>query len=628
MSRTVFRVAAVWIALSWLAAPAIAQSGTPIKLSVDATDAPRKILRVHEVVPATTGPFVLYYPKWIQGVHAPIGPVMNVTGLKISANHSTLPWKRDARDIYTFHVDVPTGARALDIAFDYLIPPDGGGAVGGTATSKFMDLNWYQVVLYPAGTPARQITVEPQLMLPTGWKFGSALPVASQTGATISFRPIALDRLLDSPVIAGEFLRVWDITPPGEPIHHEIDVVADSEEALAMPDDVHKGLTNLVAESGKIFGARHYSVYHFLLTLSEHTVHFGVEHHESNDSRLPERVLISPGAAREIGGLLAHEFAHSWSGKFRRPTTMAPDDFQTPLETDLLWVYEGNTSFLGDLLAARSGLWTADEYRQALAGYAASLGPGRPGRTWRPLIDTAVAVPGVFTGGPDGGGWGNWRRGLDYYEEGELLWLEAATVMHDRSKGQRSLDDFFRAFYGGPNNGAEIKAYTLDELVQTMNQVVPYDWANFWNTRLTSTSADAPTGGIEASGWKLTFTPDMPAPARGGRGLSASTFTLGLSLSPDGHVNDATYGGPAFKAGVTSGMKIAAVNGRVFTPEILEDAIKRIGETARPIEFLVIVDDYYKTITIDYKDGARYPHLVRNESKPDYLETLLKPAAR
>ncbi len=608
--------------------PTAAQSRDAIRLAVDATDAPRKILTVHEVVPATAGQLTLYYPKWIQGVHAPIGPVMNVTGLKISAGGSTLPWRRDALDIFTFHVDVPPGANAVEISFDYLVPAGAAGAVGGSATGKFMDLNWYQVLLYPAGAPARQITVEPRLTLPSGWRFGTALAVDSQSAAAVAFQPVALDRLLDSPVIAGEFFRVWDITPPGEPVHHEIDVVADSEAALAMPAEVQQGLTNLVAESGKLFGARHYRTYHFLLTLSEHTAHFGVEHHESNDSRLPERVLISPGAAREIGGLLAHEFAHSWSGKFRRPKTMAPDDFQTPLKTDLLWVYEGNTSFLGDLLAARSGLWTTDEYRQALAGYAASLGPGRPGRTWRSVLDTAVAVPGVFTGGPDTGGWGNWRRGLDYYEEGELLWLEAATVIHEQSRGQQSIDDFFRVFYGGPNNGAEIKTYTFDELVQTMNQVAPYDWANFWNTRLTSTSAEAPTGGIEASGWKLTFTPDLPAPARGGRGLSASTFTLGLSLSSDGHVNDAIYGGPAFKAGVTSGMKIAAVNGRVFTPEILEDAIKRIGEAARPIELLVIVDDYYKTITIDYKDGARYPHLVRDEGKPDYLETLLKPAAR
>jgi predicted metalloprotease with PDZ domain len=539
-----------------------------------------------------------------------------------------LPWRRDARDIYTFHVDVPSGATALDISFDYLVPGGASGPAGGSATSKFLDLDWYQVVLYPAGTPARQITIQPELRLPAGWKLGTALPVASQTGSSVAFKPVALDRLLDSPVIAGEFFRVWDITPPGEPIHHEIDVVADSEAALAMPDEVQKGLTNLVAESAKIFGTRHYGTYHFLLTLSEHTAHFGVEHHESNDSRLPERVLISPGAAREVGGLLAHEFAHSWSGKFRRPATMAPPDFQTPLETDLLWVYEGNTSFLGDLLAARSGLWTNEEYRQALAGYSASLGPGRPGRTWRPLADTAIAVPGFFTGGPGTGGWGNWRRGLDYYEEGELLWLEAAATIHDRSAGRRSIDDFFRAFYGGPNNGAEIKPYTFDDLVQTLNQIVPYDWSNFWKARLTSTAVDAPTGGIEASGWKLTFTADAPAPARGGRGLSASTFTIGLSLSPDGRVNDATYDGPAFKAGVTAGMRVAGVNGRVFTPEILEDAIKKTGEGAHPIELLLIVDDYYKTVTVDYKDGARYPHLVRSEGKPDYFETLLKAAAR
>lgn len=627
MSHCVLRLLLLSAAVVLRSASASAQSSPSIRLTVDATQAPRKILRVEEIIPATPGPMTLFYPKWIQGVHAPIGPVNNMAGLKISANSATLPWKRDALDIFTFHVDVPPGASALAVSFDYLEPAGSGGATAGSATDKLLALNWYQVVLYPAGKPAAQILVEPRLRLPSGWKFGTALPIDSQSSSEVVFQSVALDRLLDSPLIAGEYYRVWDITPPGEPIHHEIDVVADSEAALAMPPEIQRGLTNLVAESGKLFGARHYRRYHFLLTLSQHTAHFGVEHHESNDSRLPERVLISPGAALQVGGLLAHEFAHSWSGKFRRPSDMAPPDFQTPVQTALLWVYEGNTSYLGDLLATRSGLWTMEEYRQALAGYAASLGPGRPGRTWRPLLDTAVAIPGTFTGGPDGG-WGSWRRGSDYYEEGELLWLEAATIIHERSRGQKSLDDFFRVFYGGPNSGPEIKPYTFDDLARMMNQIVAYDWAGFWNARLTATSADMPSGGIEASGWKVSFDSEAPPPARGSRAISSTTFTIGLSLGRDGTVSDATYGGPAFKAGLAPGMKVVGVNGRVYTPEILDEAIRASKDTSKPIELLTIVNDYYTTCAIDYHDGLRYPHLVRNADKPDYLSELLQPAAR
>jgi len=618
----------LWLLLSLAAAFGnvfvLAESSPAIRLAVDATQAPQKILRVHEVIPAAPGPLTLFYPKWIQGVHAPVGPISNLTGLKISTNGKLLPWRRDTLDVFTFHVDVPSGAKEVEASFDFLES----GGLTGTATSKLLDLNWYAVLLYPAGAPASRIIFSPALQLPAGWKFGTALLVENQSTSEIAFQSVALDCLLDSPLIAGEYYRVFNLTPPGEPVHHEIDVVSDSEAALAMSPEVQKGLTNVVAESGKLFGARHYRNYHFLLTLSDHTPHFGVEHHESNDSRLPERVLLSPLAPREVGGLLAHEFAHSWSGKFRRPKGLSTPDFQAPLQTELLWVYEGNTSYLGDLLAARSGMWTADDYHQALAGYAASLGPGRPGRTWRPVLDTAVAVAGTFTGGPDSGGWTSWRRGSDYYEEGELLWLEAAAVIHEQSHGQKSLEDFFHIFYGGANNGPELKPYTFDELTQTMNQVVKYDWVGFWNSRLMSVSPESPAGGIEASGWKLTFTSEQPAPGRTSRGISVSTFTIGLNLSREGVVSDVIFGGSASKAGLAPGMKVAGVNGRLFTAEILEDAIKASKTNSRPIELLVIVNDYYKICSIDYHDGERYPHLARNPDKPDYLDELLKPEAR
>jgi len=615
----------VVVAVLGVGEAALGASESTIHFTVDATHAPQKILHVRMTIPTTSGPLRLYYPKWIQGVHAPIGPITNLAGLKVSANGQVVPWKRDLLDVYTFHIVVPSGAKQIEVAFDYL---EASGPAGGTATAKLLDLNWYQVVLYPAGKPAAQLDFKAHLKLPPGWKFGTALPVESQSDSEIVFQTAPLDRLLDSPLIAGEYYRAIDLTPPGEPLHHEIDLVADSEAALAMSPEVQKGLTNVVAESGKLFGARHYRVYHFLLTLSDHTPHFGVEHHESNDSRLGERALLTSSAANEVGGLLAHEFAHSWSGKFRRPKEMCQSDFQTPLQTDLLWVYEGNTSYLGDLLAARSGMWTASDYHQMLASNAAVLGPGQPGRTWRPLVDTAAAVPGTFTGGPGGGGWASWKRGSDYYEEGELLWLEAATIIHDQSHGQKSLEDFFHIFYGGANNGPELKPYTFEELVQMLNQVVKYDWTGFWNSRLTSTSAEAPGGGIEASGWKLSFSPEPAVPGRPSRRLSDTMFTLGLDVGRDGGIRDVIYGGPAFQAGLGPGMKIAAVNGRVFTPEVISDAIHASKNNQRPIEVLAIVDDYYKTFAVDFHGDDRVPHLVRIADKPDFLEELLKPEAR
>jgi predicted metalloprotease with PDZ domain len=562
----------------------------------------------------------VYYPKWIPGEHGPDGPISSVTGLKFVAGGKTIPWKRDTLDVFTFHVDVPDGVTELNANFDF-IEPD-----GFSSTDTLTVLEWNDVVLYPAGVPAQQLSYEAKLILPDGWKFGTPLPIDSQSGSQINFKPISLDLLVDSPVIAGEFYRAIDITPPGEPIHHELDLVADSEVALKLSPENQKQMTNLVAESGKLFGARHYRDYHFLLTLSDHVAHFGLEHHESNDSRLPERTLISPGAGMSLGGLLAHEFVHSWNGKFRRPADLAVPYYQAPMEDDLLWGYEGLTDYLGPLLAARSGLWTADEYHEYLASIAASLGPGRPGRTWRSLLDTAA---GLNTGGGPGGGggrgWLNWRRGGDYYDEGDLLWLEVATIIHRESRGQKTIDDFCQTFHGGPNNGPEVKTYTFDELVAALNAIAPFDWATFLHTRLDSTAAEAPTGGIENGGWKVGFSGE-PAKLSGRRGTPSDTYSIGLQLGADGSVNDSIVGSPAFEAGISSGMKVIAVNGRVYTHELLEDAIKAAKDSSQPIALLVVNDDFINTSTINYHGGPRYPHLVRDEPKPDYLDELIKPA--
>ena len=596
----------------------------PIRLAVDASQAPLGVLHSHLTMSVTPGPLSLSYPKWIPGLHEPAGPIANVSGLHFFVAQKEIPWQRDLLDVFTFHVTIPPGASQLDVSFDYLEPTGGGGPAAGMTTEKLMVLNWYQVVLYPSNAPAAQLMFEPQLKLPPSWKFGTALPAApAQYSAEVNFLPVSLERLADSPLVAGEYYRAVDITPRGEPVHHEIDIIGEAAVDVEMPDDVRKGLTNLVAESGKIFGARHYREYHFLLTLSDHTGHFGVEHHESNDSRLPERVLLSPGAAREVGGLLAHEFAHSWSGKFRRPQGEITVNLQSPMETDLLWVYEGNTSYLGDVLTARSGMWTPDDYHQTLSSAAASLGPGRPGRTWRPMVDTASAIPGMF----GGAGWGNWRRGSDYYEEGELVWLEVAQIIREDSHGQKSIDDFLHLFYGGANNGPEVKSYTFEQLAQALGQIVPYDWSTFLKSRLNSTAAEAPLAGLERAGWNLVFNADPPRGGRSSRTPSNTVYTIGVTLSGDGNISDVIWDGPAFNAGIRPGMKLVAVNGRIYTADSLADAIRGSKGSTQPITVLVSKDDYFKTSTINYHGGDRYPHLVRDDSKPNALDDLLKPLA-
>lgn len=610
--RTLVCLAAVLV----MAAPA-ALSGETISVTVDATRTQQKLLRAHLVIPVSAGPLTLYYPKWIPGNHRASGPINNVTGLKFEGGGKTIPWKRDLLDAFTFHLEIPAGVSHLDARFDYIEPEN------DSATDKLMVLEWNEVVLYPAGNPAQQLSYEAKLLMPEGWKFGTSLPIENQSGNQVAFKPISLDMLVDSPVITGEFYRAIDLTPAGEPIHHEIDMVADSEAALNMSPENRKQMTNLVAESGKLFGARHYRDYRFLFTLSDHVAHFGLEHHESNDSRLPERTLLQPGSGMMLGSLLSHEFVHSWNGKFRRPADLTVSYFEAPMETDLLWVYEGLTDYLGPMLAARSGLATPEQYHEYLAGIAASLGSGRPGRTWRPLLDTAVGEPAIAYGR---GGWLNWRRGVDYYEEGDLLWLEVATIIHRETEGQKSIDDFCQAFHGGPNNGAEVKTYTFDELVSALNAIAPYDWAGFFHTRLDSVSAEAPTGGIENGGWKVEFNAE-PAklPERGGN--ANDTYSIGLQIGSDGGVADSIVGGPAFEAGISSGMKIIGVNGRVYAQDLLADAIKAAKDSSQPISLLAVDDDYIRTCVINYHGGARYPHLIRIDDRPDYLDDLIKPRA-
>jgi predicted metalloprotease with PDZ domain len=594
-----------------------ARASETISLTVDATKSPMKILRSHEVIAVKPGPLTIYYPKWIPGEHGPEGPISSVTGLKFEGDGKVIPWTRDLLDVFTFHLDIPAGVTELHADFDFIEPE------GNSATDKLTVLEWNDVVLYPAGTPATEQTFDAKLILPAGWKFGSSLPVEKESHGEIAFKPISLDMLVDSPVIAGEYYRAVDITPPGEPIHHELDLVADSAVALDLSADNQKQMTNLVAESGKLFGARHYRDYHFLLTLSDHVAHFGLEHHESNDSRLPERTLISPNAGMALGGLLAHEFVHSWNGKFRRPADLTVPYYEQPMETDLLWGYEGLTDYLGPMLAARSGLWTATEYHEYMASIAAMLGPGRPGRTWRPLLDTAIGEPGMN----GGRGWGTWRRGTDYYDEGDLLWLEVATILHRESHGEKTIDDFCHAFHGGANNGPEVKTYTFDELVATLNGIAPFDWATFLHTRLDSTSPDAPTGGIENGGWKVEFNAE-PMKLTGRRGGATDVYSIGLQLGPDGAVNDSIVGGPAFEAGISSGMKVIAVEGRMYTHDLLEDAVKAAAmDKNLPITLTYVNDDFLHTATINYHGGPRYPHLVRDEAKPDYLDELIKARA-
>ncbi len=593
-----------------------------VTISVDATHAPRKIFHAALKIPATPGDLTLYYPKWIPGEHAPDGPVTDLAGLFFKANGKTLKWRRDTLDGFTIHVEVPAGVNEVDAELDFLSPAtlEGGFSAGSSATDKLAIISWNQVLLYPKGYKSDDINYVASLKIPDGWKFGTPLPIASQSGNEIHFSPASLTTLVDSPVITGEFLKV---VPLAQDPPTEMDIAADSAAALDAPSEVWDHYKSLVDQAQKIFGAHHYRDYHFLYTLSDHVAHFGLEHHESDDSRVDERALVDDTARKMSASLLPHEYVHSWNGKYRRPADLATPDYEQPMQDDLLWVYEGLTNYLGFVLTARSGLLTNDQDRDDLAITAARL-DHLPGRTWRNLQDTADAAPQLYFS-PQA--WYSWRRGTDFYDEDTLNWLWVDVIIRQQSKGAKSIDDFCHLFQGAPSTGPALKTYTFDDVVNTLNQVTAYDWRGFWTERLTHHGPGAPLGGIEGSGWKITYddTPsEMLSNSAGMYHFVPAAAALGLDLREDGGITDAIEGEIAAKAGIGPGMKVVAVNGRKFSPEILRDAVKSAKGGSAPIELLVENADYYKTYKLDYHGGEMYPHLVRDASKPDLLTDILK----
>jgi predicted metalloprotease with PDZ domain len=616
------------LVLAWtdLGCLLFAQSNAPtIKIAVDASEAARKIFHAQLAIPTNAGTLTLYYPKWIPGEHAPDGPVVNLAGLRFLGNGQVLKWRHDLKDNFTINVEVPVGVTEVDASLDFLSPAtfESGFSGGSSATDALTVLSWNQVLLYPRGWTADQLTYQASLRLPRGWEFGTSLPVSSHDGKQLNFVPVSLSMLIDSPVIAGRYLKVVPLnqgqTPPAE-----MDIAADSAAALNAPPEVWEHYRNLEAQAGKLFGAYHYRDYHFLFTLSDHVAHFGLEHHESDDSRIAERGLVDDDLRVLDSGLLPHEYVHSWNGKYRRPADLTTPDYQQSMQDDLLWVYEGLTSYLGDVLTARSGLWTPDQYRQALAEIAAEL-DHRPGRAWRNLQDTADFAQQLYFSSEE---WSSWRRGVDFYDEDVLNWLWVDTLIRQHTRDKKTLDDFCQLFHGAPSGAPTVKTYTFDDVVNALNQIAPYDWRGFWTERLTNHGPAAPLDGIEASGWKVVYDETRSEASHAlenDRKVINTAYSIGMLIKEDGAIIDTIEGMSAATAGIGPGMRLVAVNGRRFTTDVLRDALRAGKSSKEPLELLVENTEYYKTYKLDYHGGEKYPHLLRDESKRDRLSDIIKP---
>jgi predicted metalloprotease with PDZ domain len=597
-----------------------------LHISVDATDVERRILVIHESVPATEGrELVLLLPEWLPGWHAPGGRdhIDRLAGLKITANGKSIPWHRDEINVFAFHVAVPPGAQSLEVEYQYLSPPS---ADIGTVefTANILVLEWSSVVLYPAGHFARQIAVEAELKIPTGWQLASALEHAEASGPRTAFHRTDLETLVDSPVYAGRLFRRVELDP-GNPAPVYLDLFADRTQALEATPAQIAAHRSLIQQAYKLFGSRHYRHYDFLLSLSEALEESGLEHHQCSEDSAKPNYFTEWDKTSDFRDLLPHEFVHSWNGKFRRPADLWTPNFNVPMRNSLLWVYEGQAQYWGQVLTARSGLWSKDLALEQLALVAARHRASN-GRVWRPVQDTTNDE--VVSPRQRHQPWTSWQRFEDYYEVGQLIWLDADTLIREHSNGKKSLDDFARSFFGINEGSWTPVTYSFGDVVETLNRVEAYDWAKFLRDRLDAVNADPPLDGITRGGYRLAFD-SVPGDTFKSRELREKTtdltYSIGLSVDKDGKLKDVLWDGPAYKAGLTVDTVLVAVNGVAFDPDRLKEDITAASTAMEPLQLIVRKGDEFRVIALDYHGGLRYPHLERDPAHTALLDDILAP---
>ena len=588
---------------------------------VDMTNVNDRIFEVHETIPVQGGEVTLLYPEWLPGTHSPSNAVANFAGLMVTANGQRVSWKRDSVDMYAFHVDVPQGASALEVNFQYLGPMD---PKRGRVSSKFADLTWNSVLVYPAGYFARDIKFATTLRIPHGWDYATALNSASINDNEVKFKETTLNTLIDSPLYAGaNFKRVDLSSGPDNKVY--LDVFADKPSDMEITAEQLQYHKNLVVQAQKLFNSHHYDHYDFLFSVSDVVSGKGLEHHQSSEDGARANYFTDWAAG--VGGraLLPHEYTHSWCGKFRRPADLWTANFNVPMRNSLLWVYEGLTDYYGNVLTARSGMRTPEQARDVWAQYAAGFELS-PGRTWRSLEDTTnQPIVGSHFTTPET--WPTWQRSYDYYPESDLIWLDADTKIRELSDDRKSLDDFAKAFFGIDNGSYITVTYTFDDLVKALNAVQPYDWAGFFRARVFDVAPQVPENGFTQGGYRLVYNDTEPEWLKHSdpqRGNSFGT-SLGFSVGSEGNIDNVVWNGLAFKAGITPDMHLEAVNDQKYTPALMRETILAAEKNQQPIKLLLKRGDDYKTISLDYRGGMRYPHLERVGDTPDRLDAVLAP---
>ena len=611
-SRT--NVWVVFIVLLVCSASAAAQ--VSIKLDVDASEAFRNVVHVKESLDVRGGDIDLFYPKWIPGEHSPTGTINDMVNFFVTADGKALDWRRDDVEMFAFHVTVPAGVRQIEVRFDDVSQP------GTVATANLARIKWNRLLVYPRGVNSDNITVTASLTAPSGWQYATALTENRSSGNTVNFNGTNLTEFIDSPAIIGKYFAKVPLAT--DPVPVEMDIAGETADSIKYSPETLTWWKNLVTQANLAYGAHHYRKYRFLLTVSDEGGDEGLEHHESSEDGVGENALSDRLAMQDLGDLLSHEYTHSWNGKYRRPASLTTPDFEQPMKGDMLWVYEGLTQYMGHVLPARSGVWSVEMFRDVIADTFAGMNM-QSGRKWRPLVDTARAVQITY---PSPRGWMNARRRVDYYDEGSLVWLDADVLIRQKSNGQLSLDDFLHKFHGGQSGAPAVITYDLDQLVQALNSVVPYDWRQFFIDRIYRVAPNAPLGGITNGGWKLVFneTPNMQLQVDERAGTYVNEmYSIGAFVSADGEIRDVNPDLAAAQSGLAPGMKITRVNGDNFTLAGLRAAITATKNGISVISVDAVNGSTASTYKLKYTGGERFPHLVRDSSKPDYLSAIAKP---
>jgi predicted metalloprotease with PDZ domain len=607
----------------FMAKPSLATPQNPATLVLDASRAGDGIIEVRERLPAAPGPFTLVYPKWIPGEHGPMGPLSDLAALRISSDGTSLDWRRDSVDLYAFHVSVPAGGHEVDVAFDVLM----NAANDVMSTHSVAIVNWNRSLLYQDGVDSHRYFMKPTVVLPPSWEFATALRGASQTGNRVDFALTPLNMLVDSPLDMGRYLEKWNLWRDGAAFV-QLDAFADHPQDLDIPTSLLAAYRRVPGETFALYGSRHFEDYHALLTLSDAIGFEGIEHHQSSDNRASDDFLTDPQQSLSGGDLVTHEFSHSWNGKYRRPADLTTPNFQVPQLTDLLWVYEGMNQYLGDLISFRAGIREPKQFPEYLATVYSEM-DYETGRATTPIIDLTTGAPYYYLARGD---YGAIRRNAgDFYTEGELVWLDVDTIIRERSHGARSLDTFLHLYTAPALTGPIVKTYTRSEIESLLERVEPYDWHAFFEKYVYHPSAHPPGDEFARSGWKFVYTEKpntfITAEQADDHGI-LGWYAYGANLTSAGVVRDVREGSPAWRAGLAPGMHVLAVNNQAFSEDVLEYAIKRAQHSTAAISLITSQTGWFQTLSLDYHDGIRYPHLERIEGTPDMLASIAAPHAK